>query len=57
LTLAITLQVSVMDANGISRNTLIGLYEFDLLGVYYGTNHEVPLHPAHMQWRRRAADA
>jgi hypothetical protein len=46
-----------MDANGISRNTLIGLYEFDLLGVYYGTNHEVPLHPAHMQWRRRAADA
>jgi hypothetical protein len=35
------IEVSVFDANKVSRNSLIGLYEFDLLQVYYSPNHEV----------------
>jgi hypothetical protein len=35
------IEVSVFDANKVTRNSLIGLYEFDLLNVYYNPNHEV----------------
>lgn len=35
------IEVSIFDANSVTRNSLIGLYEFDLLNVYYNPNHEV----------------
>ncbi len=45
------IEVSVFDSNHVSRNSLIGLYEFDLLSVYYNPNHEV----SRLLTRHRAA--
>ena len=36
-------QVSVFDANTAMKNTLIGLYEFDFMDIYFKENHEVRL--------------
>jgi hypothetical protein len=33
--------IKVMDANTIQRDVLIGMYEFDLLHVYYEKHHEI----------------
>ncbi len=41
-TTANVVQVSVFDYNVASRNTLIGVFEMDLLSVYLRDNHEVP---------------
>ena len=35
------IEVAVYDSNHVTRNSLIGLYEFDLLSVYYNPGHEV----------------
>ncbi len=38
---AAVIKVSVYDANPVRKNTLIGLFNFDLINVYYQEHHEV----------------